>query len=359
MRSLMSERIERQASANGIRKADALTMDEFIMKHVSNVEAEPWDLKLELLLNKAHWPVPATRRSLLWSQLGWRGLAMSDWGGTNSTAESIDAGMHLEMPGPTRWRRVEDVKAALGDDVELLYAKGAHTFRLLPPMGEDRFDTDDYSNPPPVGTKNIPTSNWAPILSTETAEAGKLTGTFRPSKTGNHHLGFSGLGPCKLFINGELVSEQPHNHPEPMAFNPPRRRPATPLPTPFPRRPPLHHRSPPTPTACPPLNTSGLSVADRFAAGGKVVQVYAGPAGETAVEMAVKQLVGFERVELAPGETKAVRVAVPVRGLAYFEEGVGKGVVEKGEYRIMVGESSVDILESWVVAVAERLEFAP
>ena len=34
----------------------------------------------------------------------WEGLVMSDWFGTYSTSEGINAGMDLEMPGPTRWR---------------------------------------------------------------------------------------------------------------------------------------------------------------------------------------------------------------------------------------------------------------
>ncbi|KAF7554242.1 hypothetical protein G7Z17_g3046 [Cylindrodendrum hubeiense] len=35
---------------------------------------------------------------------GWDGLVMSDWFGTYSTAEAINAGLDLEMPGPSRWR---------------------------------------------------------------------------------------------------------------------------------------------------------------------------------------------------------------------------------------------------------------
>jgi beta-glucosidase len=34
---------------------------------------------------------------------------MSDWGGTNSTIGSIEAGLDLEMPGPTKWRTAEAV----------------------------------------------------------------------------------------------------------------------------------------------------------------------------------------------------------------------------------------------------------
>ena len=34
----------------------------------------------------------------------WNGLVMSDWFGTYSTSEGINAGQDLEMPGPTKWR---------------------------------------------------------------------------------------------------------------------------------------------------------------------------------------------------------------------------------------------------------------
>ena len=34
----------------------------------------------------------------------WQGLLMSDWYGTYTTSEAINAGLDLEMPGPTRWR---------------------------------------------------------------------------------------------------------------------------------------------------------------------------------------------------------------------------------------------------------------
>lgn len=41
---------------------------------------------------------------LLRGEWEWDGLIMSDWFGTYSTSESVEAGLDLEMPGPTRWR---------------------------------------------------------------------------------------------------------------------------------------------------------------------------------------------------------------------------------------------------------------
>ncbi|TVY47717.1 putative beta-glucosidase K [Lachnellula occidentalis] len=36
----------------------------------------------------------------------WKGLVISDWTGTYSTSEALNAGLDLEMPGPSRWRGV-------------------------------------------------------------------------------------------------------------------------------------------------------------------------------------------------------------------------------------------------------------
>ncbi|KAI0023681.1 family 3 glycoside hydrolase [Xylariomycetidae sp. FL0641] len=52
-------------------------------------------------------------QQVLRGEWGWKGLIMSDWGGTNSTAEAINAGLDLEMPGPALRRKVPDVVAAV------------------------------------------------------------------------------------------------------------------------------------------------------------------------------------------------------------------------------------------------------
>ncbi|KAH7403006.1 putative beta-glucosidase I [Cadophora sp. MPI-SDFR-AT-0126] len=41
---------------------------------------------------------------ILRKEWGWEGLVVSDWYGTYSIVESIQAGLDLEMPGPPRWR---------------------------------------------------------------------------------------------------------------------------------------------------------------------------------------------------------------------------------------------------------------
>ncbi|KAL3457559.1 glycoside hydrolase superfamily [Aspergillus heterothallicus] len=52
-------------------------------------------------------------RQVLREEWGFKGLVMSDWGGTNSTIESLNAGLDLEMPGPPTHRRCEAIRDAL------------------------------------------------------------------------------------------------------------------------------------------------------------------------------------------------------------------------------------------------------
>lgn len=52
-------------------------------------------------------------KKVLKGNWGWKGLIMSDWGGTNSVSESLNAGLALEMPGPAKQFKQEAVKAAI------------------------------------------------------------------------------------------------------------------------------------------------------------------------------------------------------------------------------------------------------
>ncbi|KAH7251202.1 glycoside hydrolase superfamily [Fusarium tricinctum] len=47
---------------------------------------------------------PLLMKTILREEWGFKGLVMSDWFGTYSTSEAINAGLDLEMPGPTDWR---------------------------------------------------------------------------------------------------------------------------------------------------------------------------------------------------------------------------------------------------------------
>ncbi|BBM68715.1 beta-glucosidase BglX [Rhodothermus marinus] len=84
--------------------------------------------------------------------------------------------------------------------------------------------------------------------------------------------------------------------------------------------------------------------------GEEVVQLYV--RDEVAsVTRPVKELKGFARVELAPGETKAVRFRLPVRALRFW--GLEGGwVVEPGWFTLWVGPSSAEGLQARFEVVA-------
>lgn len=44
-------------------------------------------------------------KDVLRGEWGWKGTVMSDWFGTYSASDAVNAGLDLEMPGPSRWRK--------------------------------------------------------------------------------------------------------------------------------------------------------------------------------------------------------------------------------------------------------------
>lgn len=74
-------------------------------------------------------------------------------------------------------------------------------------------------------------------------------------------------------------------------------------------------------------------------AGEEVVQLYVGREG-SGIDRPEKELKGFARVALEPGETKTVTFTVEARDLACYDEGSGSWVVEPGDYKVRVGPSS-------------------
>ncbi|UCD84775.1 MAG: glycoside hydrolase family 3 C-terminal domain-containing protein [Deltaproteobacteria bacterium] len=73
--------------------------------------------------------------------------------------------------------------------------------------------------------------------------------------------------------------------------------------------------------------------------GEEIVQLYFGCKGSR-VDRAVKELKGFGRVSLKPGETRSVAFEVVASDLAYYDQGNDTWVVEEIEYTIYVGPSS-------------------
>jgi beta-glucosidase len=77
-------------------------------------------------------------------------------------------------------------------------------------------------------------------------------------------------------------------------------------------------------------------------AGDEILQLYVHPV-KSSVPWPPKELRGFERVSLKPGETKTVSLALPAGQLAFYDVKTHGFVVEPGAFDIMVGSSSRDI----------------
>ncbi|KAI6769560.1 hypothetical protein HG530_004189 [Fusarium avenaceum] len=337
------------------QETERLTVDETISERalrelylrpfeIAIKEANPWAVMTSY--NKVNGHHADSNEFLLKKVLRgdwkWDGLVMSDWGGVNSTAESLEAGLDLEMPGPTRWRKTEDVLAAikagktseetinerathvlkflerlncfkdphipderainnpkhqalireagskgivllknqdnvlplskdkvkgkkiallghakiglahgggsasvnthykvtpwdalheaLGDTAEFSYAKGAHTFRMLPPIAENVVDLDgnpgftfklfEPGNSKPIEVRPGHENSEVSVLS-GFGFSGKdvtLEGTFTAQETAKYYFTVSGLGPSKLVIDGKVVFEQKGNCSDAMGF---------------------------------------------------------------------------------------------------------------------------------------------
>jgi beta-glucosidase len=86
-------------------------------------------------------------------------------------------------------------------------------------------------------------------------------------------------------------------------------------------------------------------------AGDEVVQLYLRDV-VSSVTRPVKELKGFERVTLEPGERRTVRFEVGPEELRFFDRAM-KRVVEPGDFELMVGTSSVDLQSITLTVTAE------
>ena len=88
-------------------------------------------------------------------------------------------------------------------------------------------------------------------------------------------------------------------------------------------------------------------------AGKEVVQLYVSDLNGTAGRP-VKELKGFQKVHLIPGETKTVTLEISARDLSYWHEELGDWYAPSGKYGILVGRASDEILLTDEVAFTTR-----
>jgi len=82
----------------------------------------------------------------------------------------------------------------------------------------------------------------------------------------------------------------------------------------------------------------------------EVVQLYV-HAQASKLDRPIKELRGFERIHLSPGETKKVTFPLKASDLRVWDVTTNRYVVETGNYDIMVGASSADIKATKVLSV--------
>ena len=90
-------------------------------------------------------------------------------------------------------------------------------------------------------------------------------------------------------------------------------------------------------------------------AGAEVVQVYVGDI-EASVSRPLRELKGFAKVHLQPGETQQVSCQLDERAFAFWSQRFRQWVVESGEFTIAVGTSSRDLVATETITLdAPRL----
>lgn len=99
-KSFMSIEDDVRASESTLRELHLLPF------HIAVKNAAPWVVMAAYnKINGIHasensWLI----KDILRNEWQWNGLVMTDWFGMYSTSESLNAGLDLEMPGPTKWR---------------------------------------------------------------------------------------------------------------------------------------------------------------------------------------------------------------------------------------------------------------
>ncbi len=86
--------------------------------------------------------------------------------------------------------------------------------------------------------------------------------------------------------------------------------------------------------------------------GKAVVQLYTAPPKEGIIRP-VRELKGFAKTELAPGERKTLHFALSKRAFSYYDAETGEFRAPSGRYGIEAGFSSRDILQSCMVELEE------
>lgn len=105
--------------------------------------------------------------------------------------------------------------------------------------------------------------------------------------------------------------------------------------------------------------TVSVDVTNTGSSGGKeVIQLYVRDI-ESSVIRPAKELKGFAKADLQPGETKTVTFTMDKRSFAYYNVELKDWHVESGEFEILIGRSSKDIVLKDTVKVESSVAIQP
>ncbi len=90
-------------------------------------------------------------------------------------------------------------------------------------------------------------------------------------------------------------------------------------------------------------------------AGKEVVQLYVSDKESTVIRP-IKELKGFEKISLKPNETKTVTFTLSKRSFAYYNVEIKDWHVESGEFDILIGKSSRDIVAQKTITVESTVK---
>jgi beta-glucosidase len=77
--------------------------------------------------------------------------------------------------------------------------------------------------------------------------------------------------------------------------------------------------------------------------GAEVAEVYVSPSAPGGVQRPAKELKGFAKVSLRPGESRRVTVTLDARSFSYYDAGAHQWRADAGDYGVLVGRSSEQI----------------
>ena len=93
-------------------------------------------------------------------------------------------------------------------------------------------------------------------------------------------------------------------------------------------------------------------------AGAEIAELYVGQQN-LSITRPIKQLKGFQKLFLQPGESKEVTLKLDQRSVAYFNTTIHQWDGLPGTYNVLVGASSQDIRLSGQFSVGSEFTFQP